>query len=160
MFVCVRNGATRHVLLVGSVAIKVTRVGFISLIYSTYRYLFQRIEMEEKIKKYVRHRGLASGIKNYLGMIILYGRHANIQEHRLSIEYPELPFAKVLGIYCFGTILVMERGVPVSSEESLLFRQQFPNAEFRDMPHHTCLINGEFKIIDYGNIDDLVVLPN
>ena len=160
MSVRVHAGATRHVLLVGSVAIKVTRVGFISLIYTTYRYLFQRAEMEQRIRKYAQNRGLVSGIKRYLGKIILNGRHANIQEHRLSREYTEFPFARVLGIYCFGTILIMERGTPVSARDSLLFRQQFPNSEFRDVPRHTCLVNGEYKIIDYGNIDDLVALPN
>lgn len=159
MSVRICHGATRYVLLVGPLAIKVTRIGITNVICNTYTYIFKRANVADKVSKFTRGDSLLVGIRRYLSSLVLHGRRANIQEQRLSRDYPELPFAKVIGIYCYGTILLMERGSPVPAAQSAHFREQFPNSEFPDMPHHTCLVNGQMRIIDYGNADDLVVLP-
>ena len=144
-------GYTRIVILTDTKAIKIARVGrgIAELPFQAIRSLLDPAWFRQKVEE--RGGKPARAVLIQLRRVFRTGVACNRQEHRLYAEHPELPLAPVCGIYLGGLVLVMERGEPVSADESAPLRGQY--AAWGDLgePRHTCRIRGKLCLIDYGH---------
>jgi len=150
------SGASRRVLLVGNVAIKIARVNLLRVFKHVWWALFQKDTAQEKYEKY-RASTPQQAVGNYLRNLALHGFQANRQEFRLSRDYPELPLARVFGMYLGGFVLVMERGEPAPPHMTYELRQRHWGGDL-NVPRHVCLFQGNPKFIDFGTPDALPFL--
>lgn len=111
--------------------------------------------LSEKVADYTDTGSFWRAVRNYLIQIPMHGARANLHERDAFGRLVDAPIAPVLGVYCFGLILVMPRGEEVSPEESLELRMCYQATDLRDRPDHVCRIDGELCFIDYGSPDEV-----
>jgi hypothetical protein len=143
------NGYTRHVILVGNIAIKISRTGIIVTIQQVLHGILDPAWLRSRLSEHriTTHRALFHRIVS----ILVGGVRANRQEHRLYTEHPELPIAPVHGLYLGGIILVMARGEPVSSRSSARLRKRYRAYGDLGEPYHVCRVRKRLCYIDYGH---------
>lgn len=144
-----RVGMTRRTILVGDAAVKVARFGVLRTLTVLYRGMRKPSWARERVR--ARSQNATRAI--FLSMLELFfgGVFANRREYALYRDHPELPIARVRGMYLFGIVLVMDRGSDVGEIESAAFRTTFSNFADLGIPQHTCRIRGQLAIIDYGH---------
>ena len=150
---CIRNGATRRVVLTKHYAIKFARTGITALLVLPYRLLVKK-DTEQKIHKYTKDVGFVVGALRYLYVIFTNGIRANLHEKKV-FHTIDGPFAPVLDTHLWGIILVMVRGECVSDAESKSLRMQYSAHDLRDRPDHVFRFGERYLFVDYGNPDDV-----
>lgn len=145
----VTSGATRVVLLIGGVAIKIARVKILRCAAHAIRGIRNPTWARGMLEQ---HAGTKSpgGMMQYALSMPFAGIRANRQEYRISRLRPDLPIAPVYGMYLFGLVLVMARGEPVSAQRSAALRKRFPDGDL-EKPDHVCDVNGALCYVDYGH---------
>lgn len=146
-----RTGRSRRVLLLGDVAVKVARFGILRTLALLILALRKPSWAQERVR--AQHKETKRAISLSLLELFFGGVLANRREYRLYRDHPELPIAPVRAMYLWGLILVMERGNEVHEKESRSFRASFADGADLKLPYHTCRINGQLRIIDYGHLD-------
>lgn len=145
----VTSGATRVVLLIGNVAIKVTRIGILRCVVYAVRGIRNPTWARGMLEQQAGTKS-PGGMLWYALTMPFAGIRANRQEFRISRLRLDLPIAPVYGMYLFGLILVMARGNPVSAQRSAALRKRFGGGDL-EHPYHVCDINGALCYVDYGH---------
>lgn len=142
-------GTTRFVLLIGTVAVKFSRIPLLLLIRRGLFWLKQGKFIERPRELY---GSLSVGIAKYL----LAGIMANSDEYRFYQEFPNLPLAPTLGSF-LGLVNIQVRGGVVDASElaDCPFRdiaEAHPKLDFFKAPRQFCRINGQIVLADYGDL--------
>ena len=145
-------GCTRVVFLVGDKAIKIPRLERgIVLVRQAYLSVFRRGWFKEKLAERTGKPGQI--LAKHVTGIAFEGILANRREYRAFRDHPELPIAPVRGMYLWGLVLVMDRGVNVGPRSSAHLRKRLKGWGDLAEPRHYCRVGGRVCIIDYGHPD-------
>jgi len=152
MYIWLTYGATRFVLLLGPVVIKIPRIRLSMLISRLFHHL--------------RNGTVRATMKKHEGKLLsiaaqgpLWGIRSSRGEYRFYAEHPDLPIAPIYWAPLGGFIIVQARGRPATSAElrrwlpcRLKSRGFMVNMELV-RTEHVCMIGAKPCLIDYGNED-------
>lgn len=166
----IKNGATRHVLLIHRYAFKVARLTPLHVFWVTLRYLWRLVRKTDMKVGNLKQKNIPAIKRNLLGLAknffaqcrhhVFLGIKANRAEARYWFEKRNEECVPVVALWFGGLVLVQKRATPVTAERILVSRlcAYFENDPELNRPEQFGYCDSRVRIVDFAHWGDPSVL--